>query len=259
MKIDRRFTFAFAFMISCLAGASVVGCSAGAGTMEDDFEVNSDPQAGLLARVDYDGGGYVEFLRNEEGGVFIGSVFEKTGFDPLRGIQISRFLPSELFTHLTNRPAPPDLIASECGGDLLWNPEALATQGQPNSAGDRGPGRAEELGTAASAFSAADFSARFCTSGTDHCILGGSGNRSISSGGRANTAEGHADVLSGSLRLRVLRKRIVGRDETLGNYIGSEGVLLRFSESTPGINRVMRVIVDQAETASYHLAINFSD
>lgn len=260
MKIARRFMLASAFMTCCLVGASVVGCSAGAGTTEDGFEVSSDPQAGLLARIDYDEGGYVEFLRNEEGGIFIGSVFEKEGFDPLRGIQLGRVLPSELFTHLTNRQAPADLIASEREVDLASTLEALAAQEQPNGEEDAGPDRAEDLGTAASALPASEFSARFCTPGrTDHCLLNVSGDRGINSGGRAKSAEGHADVLSKSLRLRVIRKRIVGRDETLGTYVGSAGDLLRFANSTPGINRVMRVIVDRAQGASYHLAIDFKD
>ncbi|WP_437477392.1 hypothetical protein WME75_28210 [Sorangium sp. So ce1014] len=256
MKTARKSTLASALVTSCLVGASVIGC--GAGATQDDFEVTSNSQAGLLARVDYDEGGYVEFLRDEEGGIFIGSVFEKTGFDPLRGIQLGRVLPSELFTHLTNREAPADLIAAEREAALLSSPEALATREQPSDARALGPSGAENLGTASSAMSESEFASRHCPAGIDFCGLGVTGNQNVNSDGRVKKAEGDVDVLAGSLRLRVIRNRLVGGDETLGTYLGNAGFQVHFSNATPGLKRTMRVVVDRAESATYHLAVNFS-
>jgi hypothetical protein len=259
VKTNHNYMLASALVTTCLVGASVIGCSADAETTQDDFEVSSDPQAGLLARIDYAEGGFVEFLRNEDGGVFIGSVFEKTGFDPLRGVQLGRALPSELFTRLTNRPAPTDLLVAEREAGLVASQETLATQEPPNGAEDLGPSGDEDVGTASLALSASEFAAMYCYPEIDFCGLGISGNMRVRSDGRVDAAEGHVEVLGGSLRLRVTRKRIIRGDETLGTYSASAGALLRFSKATPGIDRVMHVIVEQAEAASYHLSIKFPD
>ncbi|KYG04811.1 hypothetical protein BE21_44645 [Sorangium cellulosum] len=248
-----------ALVTSCLVGACVVGGGSDAGTTQDGFEVSSDPKAGLLARIDYDEGGLVEFLRNEEGGIFIGSVFERGGFDPLRGIRLDRVLPSELFTRLTNRQAPADLLAAEREAGLVASPAALEAREQLNGADDPARSGAEDLGTASLALTASDFSALYCYPGIHFCGLGVLGNLRVDSDGRVDSADGYVNVVAGSLRLRVTRKKIIGSDQTLGTYVVSAGGLLRFRNATPGIDRVMHVIVDQADTAVYHLSTHFPD
>ncbi|KYF81403.1 hypothetical protein BE17_34210 [Sorangium cellulosum] len=262
MTINRT-TFAVGIVCLLLCAPVASGCITAEQTAEgtaDEFEVTSSVETGLLARVDYHGDGYVEFLRDREGGVFIAAAFKNTGFDPLRGIHLGGVLPSELFTYLTDRRAPAELVAAEREAGLPSNPEAFAARERPIRA-DIGPSEVDRVGTATSALTGDDFQATYCFPGTDFCEIGLSGDRRVDSGRRVDVTDGVIDVPSdsrSSLRIRVRSKRVIGSDNTLSTYVVNPGHVHRFAGAT-GIERHMYVTVDFAEFAKYNLSVDFID
>ncbi|TKD12189.1 hypothetical protein [Polyangium fumosum] len=129
------------------------------------------------------------------------------------------------------------------------NPEALAIR-EPFS----GP---EGVGEASSALTRTEFAEAHCPVGIDFCGLDLSGNRTIRSDGRVERVAGVVDVLEGSVRLRVFRDR-AGTAELLTTRIVSAGNLVPYDARVSGIDRRIRVIIDQAGNAVYHLSVNFS-
>jgi hypothetical protein len=235
-------------------GASLaVGCAADSAQPSEAFEVSSDVRQGLLARVSYEEGGHVDFLRVDEGGVFIAGVFEKDGENPLHGIRLSKVLPSELFAYLTGREAPVAIIDAERDAGLVSNPDAFASV-ESESQGD--------LGMTAQALTGENFHGDYCYPGIDLCYLGYQGNLKEKGDGRIDSIDGHVNVTAGSMRLRIIRERKIGGDQVLARYFmaadGSDAVV-QIGGSAPGLDRKMWIQVDQADTAVYHLAAEFDD
>jgi hypothetical protein len=241
---------ALAFAASAFAAS---GCASDAPASEP-FAVTSHAEQGLLARIDYADGGYVEF-RKADDLVLIGGVFDRKGEDPLRGIHLSEVLPSELFSYLTGRAAPEPLLSAERELGLPSNPDAFASLLPAEH-------ESGALGGVSQALVGQRFNELYCYPHIDYCGLNVTGDLRVDADGRVDGVEGSLDVLEGSLRMRIVRKRLVRGNDTLATYIVAadpSDPVVHIGAAAPGLDRKMWIVVDQADTAKYHFAADFRD